>query len=77
MISMDQARLAKATVKDRIGPVAWLAGIGIGKSDTGFYVQVNVTSASEEVRRAVPKQVDGVEVRVEEVGHVVRLGHGS
>ena len=77
MISMDKARQAKATVKEKLGSPPWLAGIGIGKADGGFYVQVNVTTLSEEIRRKVPKQVGGVDVRVEEVGRVARLRPGS
>ncbi|MCC6213658.1 MAG: hypothetical protein IT376_02230 [Polyangiaceae bacterium] len=76
MISMDQARQAKAAVKKKLGAASWLTGIGIGKTDAGFCVQVNVIALSEEISRTVPKQIDGVEVRVEAVGNVVRLRHG-
>jgi hypothetical protein len=71
MVSLEQARQAKAAILQRLGGKSWVAGVGIAKGTSGFCVQVNVTSLSDEVRGAVPKEQNGVPVRVEQVGRIV------
>jgi hypothetical protein len=71
MVSLEQARQAKTAILQRLKGKSWVAGVGIAKGIGGFCVQVNVTSLSEDVRGAVPKAQDGVQVRIEQVGRIV------
>lgn len=60
-------RAAKERVRTAIGRPPWLTGgVGIGAS----CVIVGVLEVTDEIRRLVPESVDGVPVRLEEVGQV-------
>jgi len=73
VISMEQATQAKAELRTRLGRPAWLRGIGIGSGPDGSPVlQVNVAEATAEIRALVPGAVNGVPVRLEDVGDIER-----
>ena len=69
MATLDEARRAKECVKTLLGKPAWLRGIGIGSDSGGaFVVQVSVSELSDEVKRLVPSECEGVPVRVDTAG---------
>lgn len=78
MSTYEQAAAAKAALCSAIAPggvpPAWSRGVGIGRGQDGsHFVKVNVGKLTEEVRAAIPPEVDGVWVVVEEVGTIVPL----
>jgi hypothetical protein len=70
MASTEAAIKAKATLRAKLGRPAWLRGIGVGLHDGSPCIQVNVAELSEEVRAAIPEEVEGVPVRVVAVGDI-------
>jgi hypothetical protein len=69
MVDMEQARRAKETLRARLSRPAWLRGVGIGIDASGSHlVRVMVAEMTDEVRRALPPQVDGVPVEVDVTG---------
>jgi len=72
MITLDEARAAKAILRTRIGHPSWLRGVGIGQDAAGSHVvKVNVAAVTEEVRTGLPTIVGHVPVVVEAVGDIV------
>jgi len=75
MITLDEARAAKAILRTRIGRPSWLRGVGIGHDGAGNHVvKVNVATVTEEVRAQLPTNVGHVPVVVEAVGDIVSRG---
>lgn len=74
MTSLEQARKAKAILAKRLGHPPWLRGIGVGSGQSGFCVQVNVDSRAASTVPDLPKEVEGVAVRIESVGTIRPLG---
>lgn len=75
MKTHEQALRAKETLRSAIGRPEWLRGIGVSFAPEGGYcVKVNVQALTDEVRRLVPEEVDGVQVRFEAVGDIKALG---
>ncbi|MCK0118191.1 hypothetical protein BCE75_10231 [Isoptericola sp. CG 20/1183] len=73
MVTRDEARTAKSTLRERLGRVEGVCGVGLAqRGDTHDWVlQVNVQNVS--ARKDVPPDVDGVPVRVHVVGAVEAL----
>ena len=69
--TLEQARAAKGHVRDVIGQLADLAGVGITRMDGGYAVKVNLTGPP---RAKLPSEVDGVPLRVEVVGPIRKRG---
>jgi hypothetical protein len=69
MITREQARRAQAVLGARLGCPPWLRGIGIMADGHGScFLKVNVQALTEEVRTALPDEINGVPIRVEAVG---------
>lgn len=73
MVTIDQARAAKAELRKVIERVDGVCGVGLAQrgSDTDWVLQVNVENVS--ARKDVPPSVEGVPVRVHVVGPVRAL----
>ena len=68
MISIEQARKAKETLRAQLRRPTWLRGVGIGQDSHGSHlVRVMVAEMNEEVR-TLPKAVMGVPVEVDVTG---------
>ncbi|WP_407319418.1 hypothetical protein UQW22_03290 [Isoptericola halotolerans] len=73
MVTRDEARSAKSTLRETLEQVDGVCGVGLTqRGDSHDWVlQVNVQSLS--ARKDVPPDVDGVPVRVHVVGAVEAL----
>jgi hypothetical protein len=68
MVTLEEARSAKATLQERLGEPPWLRGVGIWKDSAGLHmVKVDVSKESDEVWAAIPQTIDGVRVFFEDV----------
>lgn len=73
MVTMNEARSAKAALRDTLRDVDGVQGVGLAQrgDDHDWVLQVNVLSLR--ARKDVPPDVDGVPVRVNVVGAVTAL----
>jgi hypothetical protein len=72
MIGLEQARKAKDALRVRLNRPQWLRGVGIGIDDAGSHlVRVMVAQMTDEVRQALPAQIEGVPVEVDVTGEIV------
>jgi hypothetical protein len=70
MIDLETARRAKDALRAQLRRPAWLTGVGIGIDKTGSHnVRVMVAEMSDDVRRAVPRQIEGVPIVVDVTGN--------
>jgi hypothetical protein len=70
MRSLEQARAAKAKIKQMLGDASSVVGIGITRQDDGYALKVNLREHS--APNAIPQAVDGVPVQIEVVGNIVK-----
>lgn len=70
--TLDQARAAKATAREKLGSALPVSAIGIEKRTDGFGLKVNLSRRSAR-HQNLPAEVDGVPVRYEVVGKIRRL----
>jgi hypothetical protein len=69
MIDRNQAIRAQDKLGTRIGAKPWLRGIAVLADGSGsHYLRVNVQAMTEDVKTAVPKNVEGVPIIVQPVG---------
>ena len=70
MVTRDEARTAKSALREKLGQVDGVCGVGLAQrgDDHDWVLQVNVRSLS--ARKDVPPDIDGVPVRVRVVGAV-------
>jgi hypothetical protein len=69
MIGIEQARKAKDALRVRLSRPPWLRGVGIGIDPSGSHlVRVMVAEMNDDVRRALPKEIEGVPVEVDVTG---------
>ncbi len=73
MVTIDQARAAKAELRKAVDGVDGVCGVGLAQrgSETDWVLQVNVETVR--ARKDVPAAVEGVPVRVHVVGPVRAL----
>jgi hypothetical protein len=73
MVTMNEARSAKAALRESLQHVDGVQGVGLAQrgDDHDWVLQVNVVSIR--ARKDVPPAVDGVPVRVNVVGTVTAL----
>jgi hypothetical protein len=73
MVTIDQARAAKAELRKAVERVDGVCGVGLAQrgGDTDWVLQVNVETVR--ARKDVPPAVHGVPVRVHVVGPVRAL----
>lgn len=70
MITVERARLAKDNIRKLLNRPVWLCGIGISKNNNDFCVQVQVSKITDEIRKMIPSEMDGVLVIIEQVGSI-------
>ncbi|GAA1719836.1 hypothetical protein GCM10009809_14510 [Isoptericola hypogeus] len=70
MVTIDEARAAKPTLRRALESVEGVCGVGLAQrgDETDWVLRVNV--ASLRARKDVPPVVDGVPVQVQVVGAV-------
>jgi hypothetical protein len=69
--SLDEVKMAKASLGKKLGSPSWLKGIGIAFTEDGRYcIKVNVAELTPEVLSKVPSRTDGVLVCVDEVDQI-------
>lgn len=66
--SRDAARAAKSSLAARLAGDARVNGVGVVRWHSSYAVRVNVVTQADAPE--LPEQVDGVPVRVVEIGHV-------
>lgn len=71
--SFEQAREAIDSLVAKMGRQDWLRGIGVSKDEEGHFVKVNVFRITSVVTTTVPKEIDGIRVKVEAVGNIRAL----
>jgi hypothetical protein len=72
--SIDQARAAKPHALEVFSAFAEVVGVGLTRIDDGYGLKVNLGTAPRD-DATLPRDVDGVPVRVEVVGKIrKRLG---
>lgn len=69
--TLDEARLAKASALSQFSRLADVVGVGITRLDGGYAVKVNLRCAPAKGVE-LPSTVDGVPVRVEVTGAIVK-----
>ena len=72
---LQQARAAKAKLMERLADAVGVAGVGLGKRDGGYVIQVNVSA--ELPAGTLPEEVDGIPVRSAVVGRITALESGE
>ncbi|MGH6945791.1 MAG: hypothetical protein ACREDZ_00545 [Kiloniellales bacterium] len=65
--TVEQARAAKAKLKERLKDRVDVVGIGIGRESASYCVKVNLGA---EASGDLPQEVDGVAIRYEVVGAI-------
>jgi hypothetical protein len=68
MVTLEQARDAKAQLKERLAKVPAVNGVGVASSDDGWCVRVNVLIGNDVSALDIPSDVDGVPVCTRYVG---------
>ena len=68
--TLQQARAAKAKVARLVGDHPDVNGVGITRLGDGYAVKLNLSSPNG--KAGLPRQVDGVPVRVETVGTIAK-----
>jgi hypothetical protein len=69
MVELAEGLRAQEALGTRIAREPWLSGIAVVADEHGsHYLRVNVQSMTNEVRAAVPTEIDGVPVSVEVIG---------
>ncbi len=69
MSSLAEARSAKQRVLSLLSAMPAVVGVGITRVDAGYGVKVNL-SQPPGASDAIPKEIDGVPVKVEVVGQI-------
>jgi hypothetical protein len=72
--NLNQVRAAKAKLKDEVGGRADVVGIGIGGSESSYFLKVNLRTRAT---GNLPQTVDGVPVEYEVVGTVRPLSRSG
>ena len=67
--SLSQARAAKTKLQALLRKHPTVNGIGITRLEQGYGVKLNLSAPSED---RIPDEVDGVPIRVETVGRIVK-----
>lgn len=70
--TLEEARVAKARVKELLPKLVPVAGIGITKLESGYGVKVNLQTEPL-LGITLPSDVDGVPVRFEVTGFIRKL----
>jgi hypothetical protein len=70
IVDLKTARAAKRHLVADIGREPNINGIGLAPVDGGWALKVNLLTPAS--RAAIPRQVDGVDVKVEVVGRGMR-----
>jgi hypothetical protein len=65
---IDAARAAKATLEGRLAGEPLVNGLGLARTEHGWAVKINLIRAAPDLD--LPREIDGVEVRVEVVGPI-------
>ena len=65
---------AKELHEERIMSISGVTGIAIGQEDKKSCIIVYVKEAKPEVIKAIPKEIEGFHVKIEETGEFVALG---
>lgn len=66
--TLERARAAKETLRERLASLSELRGIGIAVLDGGYGVKVNLLRQPE---TPIPQEIDGVPIVIDIVGRVV------
>ena len=51
-----------------------IIGIGIGGRENSAKIVINVVKITDEIKRKIPKEIDGIPVEIKETGVVRALG---
>ncbi len=69
MVGIEQARKAKDALRLRLSRPSWLRGVGVGIDPNGSHlVRVMVAEMNDDVRKALPTEIDGVPVEIDVTG---------
>jgi hypothetical protein len=71
-VTIEQARAAKAKLRDMLSGHDAVNGIGIGAAEEGYAVAVNLLRPLTADER-IPEEIDGVPVRTRIVGSIRKL----
>ena len=69
--NLDDARRAKAQLAALLAGHPLVNGVGVTRIDDGWAVQVNLSESPAD-ERALPEDVDGVQVRYDTIGPIVK-----
>lgn len=69
----DEAHDAKMVLRKRLGRPEWLRGVGVSHDDKGYFIKVNVAEITNDVKAAIPDQVDDVRIQLEVMGEILPL----
>jgi hypothetical protein len=67
-VDLQRAQAAQDRLVEKLGKRPEVNGVGIARADGGYVIKVNLRRDS--AREAIPKEVDGVTVRVQIVGRI-------
>ena len=70
-VTIDQARAAKAKLRQRLQARSDVVGIGIGRNKASYCLKVNLRGSR---LQGLPQVVDGVDVRYETIGTIRPVG---
>jgi hypothetical protein len=68
-LTLEQVRAAKGAAAEAFGRLADVVGVGITRIDAGYALKVNLRAEPPAGVR-LPREIDGVPVRVEVVGEI-------
>lgn len=69
MVTRSQAEQAQEKLGRSLDFPTWLRGIGLMHDSAGsYFLKVNVQAMTDEVRAALPAEIEGVPVKVDVVG---------
>ena len=71
--SLERARAAKTRALELFSKLGDVVGIGVTRIDDQYGLKVNLSSAPKDAS-ALPREVDGVRVKVEVVGTIRKRG---
>jgi len=71
MISEQEALDALDKLGEHLDYPGWLRGIGLMQDENGsYFLSVNVSRSTDEVRTQVPSRIGGVPVQIVEIGTI-------
>ena len=63
MTSFKEANQVRVKLKNKVANYSWYATSGVSLENNSYFVEVTVKRLDEGVKKAIPRQLDGVNIK--------------